>query len=90
MRPASPLEPELFTLEFWKDTTERAVATAAQSAIAVWGVSSTGLLDTDLGGVLLTAAGGAVLSVLKSLAASRLNDPNSASLVDLPGKHAAE
>lgn len=79
----------MFTTAFWKDAAERAIATAAQSAIAVLGVDGFDLLEVGTSGVLSVAAGGALLSVLKSLVASKVHDPNSASLVDLPGKHAA-
>jgi hypothetical protein len=79
----------MFTASFWKDTAERAVATAAQALVAVLSVDGIDWLQVDAKGIAATAAGAAVLSVLKSLVASRVNDPESASLVDLPGKHAA-
>jgi len=79
----------IFTAMFWKDAAERAVATAAQALVAVLGVDGLDWLQIDGRGIAATAAGAAVLSVLKSLVASRVNDPDSASLVDLPGKHAA-
>lgn len=54
---------------YWQATAERAIATAAQSALAYVGVDAVlNVLTFDwvaLGGI---AAGGAVLSVLKSLA----------------------
>jgi hypothetical protein len=81
----------VFTRAFWKDAAERAVATAAQSALAVMGADGLfNLLQVDAASVLSVAGGGALLSVLKSLVASKVHDPESASLVDLPGKHAAD
>lgn len=80
----------MWSLVFWKDVAERAASTAAQSAIALLGADGFDLLAVDVVDVLGVSLGGAVLSVLKSLVASRVHDPVSASLVDLPGKHAAD
>ena len=60
----------IWTGKFWKATTERAIATAAQSAIAALGTDLIGVLDMDATAVLSLAAGGAILSVLKSIAAT--------------------
>ena len=60
----------IWTAQFWKATTERAIATAAQSAIAALGTDLIGVLDMDAVAVLSLAGGGAVLSVLKSIAAT--------------------
>ena len=60
----------IWTAQFWKATTERAIATAAQSAIAALGTDLIGVLDMDATAVLSLAAGGAILSVLKSVAAT--------------------
>lgn len=79
----------MFTRAFWKDAAERAVSTAAQAAIAVLGADGFDLLNVDAAAVAGVAVGGAVLSLLKSLVASKVNDPESASLVDLPGRRAA-
>jgi hypothetical protein len=65
----------MFTKEFWKAAAERAIATAAQSVIAVVGVDHlTNAFTLDwptLGGV---AAGGAFLSLLKSVAVGKFTD----------------
>ena len=78
----------MFTATFWKDTAERVVATAAQAAILSIGADQLNVLDGGLTVHLGFAGGGAVLAFLKALAAG-VKDPRTASLVDLPGKHAA-
>ena len=60
----------IWSSAFWKATAERAIATAAQSAAAVLGTGAVGLLDIDAVAVLSVAGGGAVLSILKSIAAT--------------------
>jgi len=72
----------MFTPVFWRSTAERAISTAAQSAIAVLGADT--LLDSFNAPwqyVASVAAGGAVLSVLKSLVASQVGDKGSPSLI---------
>jgi len=69
------------TKAFWKDAGERAVSTAAQSAIAVIGIGALGILTVDWEGVGSAAALAGVLSVLKALAASGTGD-GTASFVD--------
>ena len=60
----------IWTAQFWKAAAERAIATAAQSAIAALGTDLIGVLDIDAVAVLSLAGGGAVLSILKSIAAT--------------------
>ena len=60
----------IWTGKFWKATTERAVSTAAQAALAGIGTDLVGVLDMDAVGILSLAGGGAILSVLKSVAAT--------------------
>lgn len=79
----------MFTRTFWKDALERAVATAGQAALALLGADGFNLLHVDAADVLGVAAGGFVLAIIKALIASRIHNPDSASLVDLPGDHAA-
>ena len=58
----------MFTREFWSDAGERALGTFAQSALAVLPAAGLSVLHTDWKGVVSVAAGGAVLSLLQSLA----------------------
>lgn len=60
----------IWNAQFWKATAERAIATAAQSALAALGTDLIGVLDIDAVAVLSLAGGGAVLSILKSVAAT--------------------
>lgn len=57
----------MFTLAFWKATAERAISTAAQSALLVLGADQINVVSVEWPAVLGFAAGGAVLTVLKSL-----------------------
>lgn len=73
----------MFKKQFWKETFERAVKTAAQLAAAALGASAAGILD--IGGLEAIGAGaltGFVLSVLTSLASAPLGPGDSASVVD--------
>ena len=60
----------IWTGKFWKATAERAVSTAAQAALAGIGTDLVGVLDMDAVGILSLAGGGAILSILKSIAAT--------------------
>ena len=60
----------IWSAQFWKATAERAVSTAAQAALAGIGTDLVGVLDMDAVGILSLAGGGAILSVLKSVAAT--------------------
>lgn len=75
----------MFTKQFWRDTTERAVKTAAQSlGGALAGYAATGFSWT---GALIAGGVAAALSVLTSLASSGVGNPETASLVSEPGGH---
>lgn len=80
----------MWTRTFWRDAAERAVATAAEAALALVAADGMGVLEVDWAHVGSVSGLAAVAAVLKALVASRTGDPSSASLVDLPGKHAAE
>lgn len=76
------------TRQFWRDLVERALATLAQTLLGwlfidqvIWE------LDWQQGlGIALTAT---VASILKSIAATGLGDPESASMIS-GGRHRAE
>lgn len=67
----------MFSLKFVRDSAERAVATFAQAYVA-GAVVLGGILDYQ---ALKVAAGAAVLSVFKSVAATKVGDKETASLV---------
>lgn len=71
----------MWTGAFWKDAAERAVSTAAQSVLAVVGVDvlAPNAFDLDYKILLGIAAGGALLSLLKALAANAKNPATGAS-----------
>lgn len=77
----------MFTKKFLKDAAERAVSTVAQTAlaliIAVAATPNNGLTDVPWLAVVNVSALAGLISVLKSIIASRVNPPDSASLVDL-------
>lgn len=62
----------MFTLIFWKATLERAIKTAAQSALLAIGADQINALAVSWPEVGGFAAGGFVLSVLTSVASSAL------------------
>ena len=65
----------IWTVGFWKGACERAVKTAAQTAVAFFVVGETGVADVDwatIGGISLVAA---IVSVLTSLATAPRHPP---------------
>jgi hypothetical protein len=64
----------MFTKLFWRDAAERSISTAAQSAILAIGQDAAGfdVFGADWRNVVGFAVGGAVLSLLKALAAARV------------------
>ena len=78
------------TSTFWIATAERAARAAAWAVISVLTVADGfNAFNANWGDALGVGCGAAVLSVLASIVGSQVNDPQSPSLVDLPGKHAA-
>ena len=72
----------MFTVAFWKAAAERAVKTAAQALILVWPVAdgALNLWQIDPAEAVGIAVGGALLSLLTSLASGRVGDRGSPSL----------
>lgn len=67
---------------FWKGTTERAVKSAAQSALLAVGADQANVLSLDWKNLLGFAAGGALLSGLTSLLSFKIGPEGSPSVVD--------
>ena len=57
----------IFTIGFWKQATERAVKTFAQTALALFGAGAINVLTVDWQQVVGVSAGAAVLSYLTSI-----------------------
>jgi hypothetical protein len=74
----------MFTWRFWRETLERAVKSAAQAPLMVWavgdGVLDAFTMDYQLG--LGVALGGAVFSLLTSIATVKLGATDSPSAID--------
>jgi len=77
----------MWTRRFWRETLDRAVKSAAQAPLVVWGVGDVALnafeLDWRLGAGV--AAGAALVSLLTSLASAPIGEPETPTL----GRHAA-
>jgi hypothetical protein len=74
----------LYSVLFWKDAAERAIATGIQALLAlVLAGPAFNVFDFDWNSALVVVASAAVLSVVKSLAANALtnNSVSPASLV---------
>jgi hypothetical protein len=79
----------MFTRAFWSDAAERAIKTFAQTLLATFGAGALDVLHADWGNALALGGGAAVLSVLTSVVSSTVHDPESASLIEQTGRHAA-
>jgi Putative lactococcus lactis phage r1t holin len=77
----------MFTAMFWKRATERAVKSFAQSLAALLSASGLGLFNANWVQALSTAGMVALLSVLTSLASTKVGDSESPSV--LPAPHAS-
>ena len=73
----------MWTLDFWKQTAERAVKTAAQSALAFFVIGQTVLSDLDWTVVGGAAAVACIASVLTSLVSAPFGQEHSPSLVEV-------
>ena len=82
----------MWTGSFWKATAERAISTAAQSALLVLGADQINVITVTWPEVAGFAAGGAVLAVLKALVVGAKDGNPSATnaeVTDTPGRHEA-
>lgn len=71
----------MWELKFWKQTVERAIRTAAQALLALWGTQVSGVLDVDWTQAASVAALAALSSVLMSIVATGVGDHESPSFV---------
>jgi hypothetical protein len=71
----------MWSKEFWKQTAERAIKTAAQVALSFWVVGQTGILDVDWQQFWSIVGLSAIASVLTSLVGSGVNDADTPSMV---------
>ena len=77
-----PGDDPMFTRYFWTSALERAVKTAAQSVLlAVGADQGFDALTADWATIGGFALGGAVLSILSSMASTAVSDPESPSIV---------
>ncbi|MDV6299939.1 MULTISPECIES: holin [Dietzia] len=78
----------MWTAAFWKDASERAVKTAAQTAGGVL-IIGTPIWEIDWQAGLGITATATVLSLLTSIASSGRGDGDSASALQYVGRHRA-
>jgi hypothetical protein len=71
----------MFSLNFWRQTIERAVKTGAQFLVAVVGAEQFNLLEADWQAMLATVGTGVALSILTSIATSGFGETDSPSAV---------
>lgn len=71
----------MWELKFWKQTIERAIRTAAQALLALWGTQVAGVLDVDWVQAASVSALAALMSVLMSIVATGVGDHESPSFV---------
>lgn len=62
----------MLTKKFWRATAERAISTAAQTAVGLLGADGLGVLDVDWQQTASVSGLAALLAVLKALAASQI------------------
>lgn len=69
---------KLFTGTFWLDASERIAGSAATAALGLLSVDGLGLLDVSWSAVGSIAGLAAVISLLKSVVAGSVGDPDTA------------
>lgn len=72
----------MWSLKFWRETVERAIRTAAQALLALWGTQVTGVLEVDWTQAASVTALAALSSVLMSLIATGVGDHESSAFID--------
>lgn len=77
----------MLSKSFWIDAAERAVKTAAQTAVAMLGTGLVGIIDVDWQNVASVSAVAAVVSLLTSIASNPVGDRGTAAVV---GRYAAK
>lgn len=76
----------MWTVAFWKDLAERAIATFAEALVAVLVVVEGGIVDVDWTQGLGVAALAALIAVLKGIVGIKLGEVGTAGWVDTTGE----
>ena len=71
----------MWEMKFWKGAVERAIRTAAQAVLALWGTQISGVLEVDWTQAGSVAALAALSSILMSVVATGVGDHESPSFV---------
>lgn len=71
----------MWTAAYWKDLSERVLATFAGSLVTLWGAGGLNLLHVDWRLDLGIAGATALVALVKGLAAKSVGDPSSAALL---------
>ena len=71
----------MFSKQFWRDATERALKTAAQAGILALGADQINVLGLDVVNIFGFMVGGALLSYLTSIVSIKFGTPGTPSLV---------
>ena len=69
------------TKKFWADTIERVISATFAGALAVIGAGSFDIMAANWRQIVSVGMGAGFVVLLKCVAASKTNDPNSASLI---------
>ncbi len=74
----------MFDRKFWSDATERAIKTAAQMLLSLFGADKFDILNIDWRGAIGVAGGAVLISYLMSLSTAQIRNAGTASLVVNP------
>lgn len=72
----------MWTTQFWRETAERAIKSAAQAVVGIWTLDGFNIVNADFGLAAGVAGGAAALSVLTSILTSGVGEANSPSAVE--------